>query len=477
MSSVYLDVRATRIQAYIGRTSSLQMRRGASSAIREATDLSELVAALAGAVKSNDETYDTEGVAHLIVEHGDPQQVALKVLAHMRTRVPAAHLEATWATADSYSLAYQGIDNKRLSGDQLQWFPNLLDDPVAASCDSCKLAPVQAHTHCADCIRRQELSSRHERFGAEPARYVGNELLHRVSTSRVELNRLPRDLNELARCGHDPLVRKTNHLATVYADGNGIGAIFHRMADDPELARRASEAVTSATWAAAVSATAAITPADGKVMPVEVTVLAADDLTVSVPAASGWPFALQLIRQFDREVRERFALGTDTESGVDGRVKLPDGVGLPSLSVGLLFSHAKQPIDQAIRESFNLLRVAKSAVGGKEAALAWRDLTSDTLAKDQHTNAVTWQVVEDLKGPVNNLATLPAHQRKRLAALLANPGITDERWDDECRRLGLSDLFANFPLHGARAATNLGAADALRMTQWWSPRDGGGDEQ
>ncbi len=459
--TTYIDIGAIRIQEYLLRTSGaadgpLRKRRGASRMVAAAFDPDSFTGI---GLARNDETYVIEGVAHLKTsDPARPEDLARRALEQVRAALPMAYLQASWAVADSYVQAYPLLEAAR-QGDTAYEdrapvgteasLPAFREDPYAASCASCRQAAVVAGQECLDCRRRGELgfTSRTTK-GKETPELVA---LKRISARAGQQLDVVADLNALAQLPTDRT--KRNHLATIYADGNRVGSLFAAVTDRG-VAIALSAAVEEAIQHAGEQALEALLPAcRAGTLPGVVTVLAADDAVITVPAPLGWTFALTLVRTFNTRMAE------------DERVTraLQFGGQVPTLTAGIAFSHVKSPIETAIQAADRAMRDAKLAYPG-EPALGWVDLTHPSDA-DNDSCSLDW--LDSKHTPVDGVANLPPSQRSGwerdiTAALDAHldPGEILSFLRREVRRLGL----------GAVELDSVSLDDVQRLigiARWW----------
>lgn len=303
----YLDIGVVRIQEYILRTAGadegqLRKRRGASQLISEATDTGCFAPF---GFELNDETYDTEGVAHLRAARdlGDGVErsaVVDKCLASLRKKLPQAHLSASWADADSYADADREI--KALRGGKpstggvglVEWVPPVREESRGLPCKGCGRSPRRVKDNCSDCAKRDDAGRRLARKVTptttlrSPASPEIRTMERMVRDSGVAVEAVA-DLGELARLNPWP-TKKQNQLATIYADANNVGVTFDQV-ELLEDRKTLSNVLTGAIEAGADAALDLLReklPAEKKgAFPASVTVLAADDVLITVPAWAG----------------------------------------------------------------------------------------------------------------------------------------------------------------------------------------------
>lgn len=402
--ATFVDLGAVRIQEYILRTSGadegqLRKRRGASRMIAAATDPAAFASL---GLTRNEQTYAVEGVAHLVAENSStpPESLAANALETARSALPLAYLQVSWAVADTYPEAHELMKaaregrapSDRTRSGALYSLPPFREDPYAVPCASCHQAASVHNDTCEDCSAR-------DAFGAKSP--TGKDAstpelisLERVSEQCGQQLKLAKDLGTLARL---PLDRtKRNHLATIYADGNSVGQLFASVSDTT-AAIALSGAIEEAIQEAGDRALAELVPlSEPGTMPGIVTVLAADDALITVPAAFGWTFALTLTKTFNERMLN------------DERVTraIQFGGHRPTLSAGIAFTHVKSPIEVAIQVADAAMRQAKRTKPG-ESAIGWADLTHP--GDPSSLCALTW--LKDNIAVVESISGMPASQR------------------------------------------------------------------
>jgi len=465
---VYVDLGVVRIQEYILRTSGasegqLRKRRGASRMISEATASDRF-----RGFQRNDETYHVEGVAHLTSDdvEGAPSRVH-SALAQLRRDLPNAYLRGSWAVAESYQQALtlmnnrtgQSEANSERSG-ELSWVPAAREESFTNPCDGCGAAPREQQNLCADCVLRDEhgrnLGSSTEQTSAGERDSPEQRALSAVAALIGREIDPPRDLMQIARSAPGDGTKR-NHLATIYADGNSVGAWFRRIAADPGAATGLSHRLDTAIKTAGHSALTHVTNAcissdEATTLPASVTILAADDVLVSVPATFGWLFVTTLVREFNASMA----------------AQRPADAAEPAitLTAGIVFSHAKEPIERAIREADLAMRAAKRASRGQRSDIGWRDLTQRGSDRTESQRPVAW--FEDHANLLAAYATLPGHQRSKWLSDLESAdgqGISD------------AELLAYFRREAVRLNRRELTPDGLELediaallgiTRWWS---------
>lgn len=472
--SVYLDVACIRIQQYLARTPTLRGRRAASAVLAEATrlhtaqdtqDAPPLLRVVAGLAEPNEQAGVADGVASLVVRDGvQPEQVARRVLAHLRAALPGATFQAVWGEGPSYVDAYNRQIKPRLASGRevLLDLPPLAEFPPVSPCRFCRSAPAstrlpvdpfdEAHAQqareqdaCADCEMR---------YGTRASRRAGRTAEERLAR---QIGR-PRaaDLAALAALGRAG--RGGNHLATVYADGNAIGEFFTALGKQPGADKNsASRRLVDATWDALGAATRAIAQPDDSVLCAVPHVVGGDDVLVSVPADRGWRFAAVLLAAFEQSL---------ARIAQESRIGQP-----PTVSAGIVFARADYPFHLVVASAEASLRRAKNAYAGRRTALDFLDVTAeghDAPAEMPPTLAALRAHAPALDRLV---AAMPAHQRTRQEGLRRLGPDWQLEADAELARLGLTHLLAPFQLPAARGdgadTQEIGASQALRIARWW----------
>lgn len=454
--TTYLDVGVVRIGEYVSRVPRLRSIRAASTAVSAATEQVRTAAGgddLAGCM-SHDEAGQADGVLHLVVGASAPDDVARSVLAELRRDLPGADLEARWADGATYTEARTAMFAPGRATGRLRWLPATLENPVLRPCSSLtgpdegcsqRAGSPDADGLCDDCATRARW--------AESARESRAWRLLRDSLGA----RPPRDLRALCRQWHEP--PDSNHLATIAADGNGVGRLFSRLlsgsVDDAQKAARLSGALTSATETAFVDAVALLGATDGEA-PVVPIVLGGDDLVVVTAAANAWRFVRELQRSFSHAMTD--SLG-EAAHGL-------------SMSAGVLVHPEKHPIAQSVAMAEQLMRRAKAAHAGAVAAAAWADLTRDDPGPTWLASrpAVTAEVLERRHDDLVALGSLGGSTRSSLVRAMVDlddagvsPTTAKGYLGYQAARVHASDIVRPF----IGETPDVGLSDALDLTRWY----------
>lgn len=438
MATCYLDIRASKIQAWLARTDMLRLRRGASILLETATEPGHVMDGLGSPsnVQENREAAAVSGVIHLIVSGQDENDAAAsaarfaqRLVTSLREQVPALTWNATWTAAGSYRDA---VEMARAVGPTgtVTALPALADVPLFRVCDTCGAAPAVTRVHlpgeqharvCSDCAARANASGDSTRLPDTHRR-----LLERFGQGDKGL---PNNMEALARMGND------TQTALIFADGNRIGEYMARRASEDQ-ARLGGQELTEATWEALSVSVEEISHQSEDHWPIVPHLVGGDDLLVSVPAGRAWGFVRALLQHFQEAI-----------SGAG------DG---PSMSAGLVFAHASLPFALQLERAESLLSGAKQRGMGK-AAIAWADLTAGHPADPSDTSTAI--MLEDLNDMTPTLDEFASWPRSMRSALLNSPdgasahaGRTSEK-----HRKVVESL-----------ERDLGLEEATVLSRWWS---------
>lgn len=395
----YVVVAAVRISDWLARTPKLSLLRGASKALTEYTT-SHRVKTHHG-LQMSGEAGDVAGVIAVELPSGvQPELLADRMAARLRKDLPAIELEAWWQQADSYAEAIVENAAHRLTGVPTNtdkhghkiYLPPLLDVPLAQTCFGCRQESATAERQFPegrvrigpDCLARYRVA------------YVKSEKSGTLDTSETDEGRpgeRPRTFRELARLGglsgneRDTSARSDvrNHLATVYADGNGLGNLMNTIAKasaSPEaqiLRKGIVGIIEQSTREACKRAEAKVMRPDLQRLPSIQHLVGGDDILISVPAPLAWEFVVALMEAFQSQITR----------GVDNLKLTDSALGTLaknlSLGVGMTFAHESHPFEDARSNAYAVMRAAKKAVRGAEAAVSWVDLTAeDRLPPGRH---------------------------------------------------------------------------------------------
>lgn len=482
--TTYIDLSIARIHQYLERTRELKLVRGASTLI--ATTTSD------GYVNEHLRTSSPRGCTRLCATAGatdsmihlelhctcgecTADEIAREWLRHLRGEIPAAELRAKWGDADSYTAFARSDDS------------SAIDSPAPANeisvltmCESCRRGYSQRGKMCIDCRARLNSSSRRSATSSE------NRLLDALGlppAARAESFEKLAELGPTTPVGERGSLRKNNHLATVYIDGNSFRTMFSKAARIPREQNfkvdELSLGISEAAWTALVDAAKAVhrlhSARGGRStdLPLIPHLVAADDLCVSLPAAYGWAFAHTYCTRFTEEARgaiERAAREWTRPADKPIDHTIFDEVSVPSASAAIVTAHVREPFHRTMHLAETLLKDAKKAVKGKYASALWLDVTRDGTERPSHRAAVLlgegfpYEAVTFLSGTnaslVRNLmddALAPSTRdaTNRLLARLRNRGLLG--------RGAIGDQLAEAAYEPRRFH------DLLTMSEWWTP--------
>ena len=455
----FLDVAAVRIQTWLARSQRVRYRRGASFRLAELTSeqkINEVLqkSGLKPQVEVNPVAGAISGVASLQFAAADltddeahtlAMRAACAVSRAIREVFPALPLTASLGRADYYVKAY----------DPMHAAPPLLDLPsqseegfAARPCGMCRSARARfprvtlvrddATDLCVDCCSRvlkggekgsvAGYTSASDRNHLPTSQQGLDQQLQSITGSN---NDYPGDFAQLASWMGRTEDDAATHLATIFADGNRIGALMKRLGeqlsgstqskvDRNDIVANISGATKRAIAWAGQKATEridpqALDPEVRSMVPMLVHLADGDDILVTVPAPLGWATVRALGAQFGAQMNEVAGL---KELGVQ-----PDEV---SLSLGMVFHHARHPIADVVRLAESLLKAAKKQTNGEVAACGFLDLTSDGESSigtvegspDVPRRALSLKELEGWSEQLDAAAGIPASHRATLLQLL-----------------------------------------------------------
>lgn len=472
----YVDVAATRIQHYISRTPRLKGQRGASGWLSWATDSGQLREVLAGSqrltghgAELNPAAGQADGLVSVqLPAEVDPRPVAEEITRHLRSVLPAVELSAVWGSGPTYLDAYRDHMKGQRQAPPLVSLPPNSDFPPLASCAECRAAPATATIDiheagdlrvCLDCEARY--ADRYRRPGLEAERPVYREESRLLEAlGRDPVAGTAQDFAQLAALGSADSNR--NHLATVYADGNAIGAFLDRVAvhGNPELKRHISAAISGATRDALLAATRKVLDGEpGGRVPVVPHIVGGDDLVVSIVADRAWPFVIAYLAEF----RRRMAAVSGVPPALLGPVP-------PTASAGVVFAHASFPFRRAMELAAGRMRDAKRQLRGIVPAVAWLDVTRDGEQPPAGRGAWTLDDLLALADALQTLRTdIEPSGRATLGRLIETdrPEVSAARLREHSRRLERDAVLAPFLAEGTAAANIARVSGALSLARWW----------
>ena len=448
--------------------------------------------------KRNDEAGDIAGVVSVVHKGGrevskdELHQCADLLMGWLRDGLPNAELEAYGiSTAKTYVKAYDKMHAQdcRL-GTAL---PLMTDFPGLLPCDECGASPVVDQKPlrdpdtkqvtilrvCDDCAKRlddhgrqAELASQAELTSpskpASPSEptdqtawlvartfLVESKLLAKITKGRRKRLgdgsdvKAAEDFANLAdlQIGSS----RSNHLATVWIDGDSIGERFKKL-EDPELRRKAVARLSQATKHALIKASKAICEDKYDKCPVIPHVLGGDDVVVTLVASKAWRFVRTFLSAFEKRTQQWLPGATASAAMVFARQNYPFAAQL---------DRAEELLGQTKRHA---ARYRRDRDPEKTSCVGWVDLTrEDSLAISEFH--LSLDEIAGIKDDLDALdAKVSATQREAWVRLLCDPD-TDHaraRIYSDARRVG------NLPLVRRLFPNNAVLRQRLEMLRWWN---------
>lgn len=287
---------------------------------------------------------------------------------------------------------------------------------MAKPCDQCRSAAAtrpgawevdgRLRDLCDDCDARHGAaggSAGSRRREPRPERLL-REALEKAG---MTVTGFPDNIQQLADAGRVADDDTPSQVVLIYADGNSVGAF---------LSAAAASGVPKQDIVPMIEAVAMGALADAVLdrfrgwsrLPVLANLAGGDDLLVSVPAADAWQFTRVLLAAFG----ERIMRETASWPGAARQQ-------CPSLSAGLVFHHVKDPFSDLVRLAGEQLREAKRATRGREASVAFLDLTADGEIAPQGRRPLSLADLDKQAGQLDRIETeIPASRRAMLLGLL-----------------------------------------------------------
>lgn len=428
MAIGFADIRATRIQAWLDRTSRLRQRRGGSDLIKKLTGDDHVTTLLSGFpdVEVNPEAGQIDGVVALqttddslpdLAAKAAVKAAALHVVAQIQAQTPTLGFEGTIGSGRAFQDASAGMKAKYESGQfEIDAPPAVPEIPFIRPCADCLVSHatdrrrnLKKQPVCEECYDREQQQERTE--------------------STPTITDQPADFEGLA----DP--PGTTDIALIFADGNQIGGFKARLSGlqgekgIPPLEEFAS-LLTTINEEAVQEALRRVEPAR-----VVRHLAGGDDLLLSIEASKAWPFTLAYLTAF--AARWRGTGGASRFAGIDE-------AHLPSTSAAIVFHHYSHPFTESLKLADGLLRHAKRSHRGRVPAIAFSRVTGDgdfVVGGDERP-AVTLDWLTSHQSAIANVAGYPTAQRKTLRATLASaePEATRLEAIRKAGEHGLADL-------------------------------------
>ncbi len=508
--TAFVDVGFKQVQEYLGRSRSLWGRRGASDLLLHASDaagqfhqraselgiadIKTILAQYEPDVTVNHEALDVDGVISLTSPHNDKAWEAGIALAQaIRTQLPACTVQVSLYDQPSYaaSLASEVAENPKLR--QTFW-PRPYEFPMQKLCDECGQSGASSYLAakeswvCPDCQQRRprklrgqlyrSLKKNRDASSTGTSGFLAEQRLWKAIDAQTAAGRelaVAEDFAAIAkmRALSDDAIQyrstDNNHLATIFADGNGLGGLFAeartRAADDGteqslEYLRTLSKGIKEATGEALLKATLEILRPDDTQLPVVPHIQGGDDILVTVPALRAWRF----LRVFLEASQQGYA--------AFGQRDRP-----PTMSAGIVICHDAFPIGDQVELTEELLRQAKRHVLGNGMSFAWTDVTWDGPRPVAGRPAWDLTKLNDRAETLNAVVELPGSTRSSLRTMLSDP-------DPAARQARLVHFVTRMPGSASFVSGVLPAGwrhnrrlsdeatqdllDTLSLGRWWS---------
>ncbi|MGH4021618.1 MAG: Cas10/Cmr2 second palm domain-containing protein [Pseudonocardiaceae bacterium] len=494
--TVYLDVGARRIQAYLARTPRLRGRRGASALLEYERLYEWTKGAWSLHAQVNEKGKQTDGVLSLYftdpdVDDRTVDDVVTETTTLLQRLAPGADWDVHVRRADSYRQALRdGAAAERaghhlLPGGVMRYRPLPVapnEVPVVRFCETCSLdsavrtgqvEPADADDDkkalCADCSRRfleggyrtdtrnwtQDEARRRWQEKIAPGGLDAERKLRIGVEQSKGLNagtlRVARDFGDLATLGSGD----ANHLCTVFVDGNRFGDLFAAVKDADVSLRELSADLTGAVREALVVATADVTGENDACLPVVPHLVGGDDLLVSVTADRAWDFVVAFLDVYHRRTA---ALAADYQQ----RAGTP--VPVPTASAGLVFAHSAYPFANCLDLAETALRRAKARHKAREPAVCWVDVTEDGPELPPARSAPRLTTLAKHRSEIDGLCAVPPSGQAQLAKA-AQDG-DDTTVAALAHRLGRMNVIRPFQ----QATPAMSLVDALVLGRWWQCR-------
>ena len=502
----FASIGVRQIQGYLARSRRLWGRRGASDMLAYLTDTTgatdrveersfetagEILQGFPG-VTVNDEAVDVDSVLNIRGEDPGEVRKATETLAlNIKLHLPAAHVHTSLREAACYRDVIRDEDRDK-AAETRQYPPSMIEFPLAHHCDECSSGmaseetPVGGETLrlCGDCTSRAPREGRNRLLkwsllgGVQQGFMVEQVMLSALQDGGFkEVNwKQVEHFKELAQLGdlgsEGSRTHTGNHVATIFADGNGFGKLFRELRaaaaeseDGLQELRRVSKAVKDATKRALQKGIEEITDdrvAAANRMPAVPHILGGDDVLVTVPATKAWPFLIAFLKHLEQEA------GSDT-FGL--------GAGKVSFSAGMVICKLAYPIGDQVELATTLLRTAKEAVRGEDWSFAWLDVTNEGPKPPRRFLTLDdWGRIEELRDLARRLGDDECGNAAR-ATLRQELRIRDEK--DRTLHLrhragrlpGVADLLNAVFGRNWERATNQGTEElltVLNIMRWYA---------
>lgn len=465
MTMTYTTVGIGRIQSHLARSRHLWGRRGASEELVTLTMLPEAAKQLGfakedlanlavqrvldaySAVNENPEGLDIDGVVSLKSADHDAAIAASNMLAGIiRDRLPASTITVSWVdSTDPYASLLGPAKESQWTKEV--WYPLAYEFPLVRPCDECHVSGASRRNDirgeslrlCDDCWHRWEILT--DNNGVEKPL---DSLRSKIVVTRMEdypprfsaewwlLERLSEDLGSIkveAVADFEELgqierpdggtednklrtrTHEGNHIALIFADGNGIGGLFNKalkeaaQEESTKKVQKTSASIKAATASALLEASKVIIFDEDTKCPVIPHINGGDDVLVSVTADRAWAF----LHKFLDSLKESFG-DKENESFQDHDI---------SMSAGMVICKAEYPFANQVELAEALMRRAKAKVHGNGWSFAWLDLTHDGPTVEAHSVWTLEKLISQMDAITHLRSKITAHGESALTGALA----------------------------------------------------------
>lgn len=495
--TVYVDIGAKRIQAYLARTPLLRGRRGASALLEYERLHDWTQDAWSAHAQVNEKGKQTDGVLSLQftdanVDEATVDAVVGETATLLQRLAPGAEWDVQVRRAEGYrqalqdSAAAERAGQALVPGGALQYRPLPVapnEVPVVRFCETCGLDSAvrtgrvepadpddeKEKSLCADCSRRfleggyrtdkrnwtPEQARRHWQDKIDPGGLKAERDL-RIGVEQTkgltaETLRVGRNFDDLAAVG----AGDANHLCTVFADGNRFGDLFAALKNTHVSLRDLSADLNTAVRGALIAATAQVSRESDACLPVVPHLVGGDDLLASVTADRAWDFVLAFLDDYHHRTA---VLAADYQR----RAGTP--VPVPTASAGLVFAHATYPFADCLDLAETALRRAKSQHKARTPAVCWVDVTEDGPELPPSRTAPSLSALAAHRAEIDGLCAVAPSGRARLAEAARRGDDTEiAALAHRLGRIGVIRPFQQHPLP-------MPLLDALVLGRWWQCR-------
>lgn len=488
----WATVAAVRIHGWIVRTPKLSHLRGASKALKQHTSPAEFKGLETSGLTVSAAYSSVDGVVVGEAQtEAEARSFVIRAADQLGERLPGVQWEGWWCEADTYTAAFAKALEPGSGARRLVRLPVLPDNGLVKSCLMCRSEPAAGLKQASgvldddsdQAVREQGADCR-----ARSAADKADRLASAGASLRAQLAGRPAEhFEELARKGgltaaaQQSLGRKDsrNHLATIYADGNGMGAFFHALANTtlklPTMHKSAIQTVNDCTAQAVLAAASVAAPGEPSVAAVEPHFVGGDDVLVSVPAPLAWAFVGELTRAFSEiteELRQLLEQDLRQDLATPAATTLAELIDGISISVGMTIAQATYPFIDAHDTAARALRQAKKSTGGRSAVIGWVDLTAQDSLSGQSAFLIDAGQARAQLAPT---ATRPAvfkvapSARAQLAAILRDRSAASVRDEVEgwAKRQRTLHGFGKDFVQELTATTPDQLSQDLSRARWW----------